>query len=315
MKKKTRTLAVVLVACNFLVLSQLRAANIELQPRLETGVMFYSIESTAQSKITPSHPGETAGYYLSQEKLEYSDNVGFVSGGATLFINRLFVDLSGQYMFNGEARTHSSGSTYNETDQSFLGLDPEYNSRFYRTDLAVSAGYAVSENFSVYLGYKWSALDMDSNLAGPVSLLQINNCVLSGRIEGQNYFKFKYEGPFIGLTHGWKVGNTGLLSAKLALAYLMSKGTLEEVATLRLDSINGVKIEPIITPVNDIIEAKGDTLGLALGFDWRGATSINNLFYSIGINGYRYNFNTNESDAQDINETAVTFKVGLSYLF
>lgn len=319
MNNKIRTLAVVLITCNCLFLPDSRAAFIELQPRLETGMMYYSIESMADNSITPSRYGETAGHYLAEKKHEFSDNVAFVSGGATFFINRLFVDLSGQYTFNGKARSHPSSSAYLEADNSFLSMDPEFRSRFYRTDMAVSAGCAVSENFSVYLGYKWSALDLDSSLDGPASYLKINEYVGNGRIEGQQYFRFRYEGPFIGIAQGRKFGKPGLfngfISAKLALAYLRSKGTQEQIATFTIDSVNGVEIEPRGAPLHDIIEAKGSTLGLAVGFDWHGATSINNLSYGIGISGYRYNFNSDETDSQDINETAVTFKVGLSYLF
>jgi hypothetical protein len=52
-----------------------------------------------------------------------------------------------------------------------------------------------------------------------------------------------------------------------------------------------------------------------LGLDWRGATPIGNLAYCIGVSGYRYNFNSDDSSFPDISETSVIFKVGLSYAY
>jgi hypothetical protein len=319
MKKKICALAVMLIANSFRVLPAAHAADFAFQPRLETGLMYYSIELAAQSETMLSNPGESAGYNLGQEKIEFSDNLGFVSGGATLFFNRIFVDLSGQYAFNGNGRSQASSFEYGETVNLFYSSAAEYHGQFHRTDLAVSAGYAVTPGFSVYAGYKWAALDLDTTFDGQASLLDIDNYVANGRIAGEDHYKFKYEGPFIGLTQGWKIDNpgifNGLISAKLALAYLSSKLNQAQTGSLRFYSINGVAIEPITFPIDERTEVKGDTLGLALGFEWHGTTSIKSLSYGISVSGYRYNFDSDDSAFPDISETAVICRVGLTYLF
>jgi hypothetical protein len=319
MKMKTNTLCIMLITITFLLPPKTDAADFEFQPRLETGLMFYSIEQAPLSKNTLPQAGESSSANFAQEAIEFSDNMGFVGGGGTLFIRRLFVDLSGQYAFNGSARTHASGSEYLETENLFFSTEDDYHGQFYRTDMALSAGYAVNRRFSVYAGYKWAAVDLDVTFEGPASGLNIDNWLASGRFEAEEYDKLRYEGPFIGVTHGWEIDQPGflkgLISAKVALAFLSSKFRIDQTGVITYDSINGVEIEPLVETIEVKNEIKGDTLGLTLGFDWHGMTAIESLSYWIGLSGYRYKFDADDSDEPDVSETAVTFKAGLAYVF
>ncbi|MEJ2202132.1 MAG: hypothetical protein P8X63_14120, partial [Desulfuromonadaceae bacterium] len=188
-----------------------------------------------------------------------------------------------------------------------------------RTDMAISAGYAVSRRFSVYAGYKWAAVDLDLTTEGSVGWLNIDNWLASGRFEGEQHEKFRYEGPFVGVTHGWQIDHPGflkgLISAKVALAFLSSKFSTNQKASITYDSINGVAIEPIVDTFDVKEDIKGDTLGMTLGFDWHGMTAIKNLSYWIGLSGYRYSFDSVDSYTADIRETAVIFKAGLACVF
>ena len=319
MKKKIHTLAIMLISSSFLLVPKTGVADFEFQPRLETGVMFYCFEQAPRSETMLSKPGEASGSNYAAKKVELSDYLDFISGGGTFFINRLFIDLSGQYTFNGNARTQVSESIYLENRNIFFSDETDNHAQFDRTNQAVSAGYAVTGRFSVYVGYKWAASDLHSTFDGAFGSLDINNYIASGRAIGANHNKFKYEGPFIGVTHGWVIDNPGffkgLISAKVALAYLRSEFSLNQTGTMIYDSINGLEIEPVFVPLYQKTKIKGDTLGLALGFDWHGTTPIKNLSYGIGISGYRYNFDADDSDSIDVNETAVTFKVRLSHVF
>ena len=318
MKMKIDIPAVVLIV-SLLIMPKAAAADVEFQPRFETGVLFYSFEQTPASKIALPRSDGSSGFNFAQEKFEISDNIGFVGGGGTLFIRRLFVDVSGQYAFNGSACTQVSSSGFLETENIFISSEDHYHGQFYRTDMAISAGYTVNSRFSVYAGYKWAAVDLDMTSDGPMGWLDIDNGLASGRFESEAHDKFRYEGPFIGVTHGWQIDHSGffkgLISAKVALAFLSSKFSIDERSAITYDSINGVEIEPIVETMERIGDIKGDTLGLTLGFDWHGMTAIKNLSYWIGLNGYRYNFDAEDSEAPDVRETAVSFKAGLAYVF
>lgn len=319
MKKKICVLIIVLSICNLSLRIDSHAAEVDFQPRLETGSMFYAMEFSALSKSVLPGPGEPSGYSFGQGKIELCDNVGFVGGGVTFFIDRFFVDLSGQRTFDGSDRSQVSISEYREgTMNTFTSTEVEYSGRFHRVDQAVSVGCSVTRKFSVFGGYKWAGVDLDARFDGPASLLNIDNWAANGRYSGQEHMQFKYEGPFIGVMHGSQIDGPGffhgLISVKLGVAYLKSKLNRWETSTLMCDRLNGQEIEPVMDTVVTNIEIKGDTVGLKLGIDWRGATPIKNLSYYLGASGYRYNFNSNAPDSSDITETAVTFKIALGYI-
>ena len=317
MKLNRYTLAIMLIAISFLLRPTADAAEFEFQPRLETGLMYYSIEQTPKSTI--SQVGATSISSLAQEKIEFSDNIGFVGGGGTLFIRRLFVDFGGQYAFNGSGRTRVADAAYSETENLYNSTDAEYHFQLDRTDLALSAGYMVNRRFSVYAGYKWATVDMDVTFEGTVGVLNIDNIFAFGHVKGKDHYKFQYEGPFIGVTHGWEIDPpgvfNGMISAKVALALLSSKYSADRTGAATYTSINGMEIEPVAESLDEKRAMKGDSLGLTLGFDWHGRTAIESLSYWIGLSGYRYNFDADDSSDSDVNETAVTLKAGLSYVY
>jgi hypothetical protein len=319
MKKKICVSLIMLITVGPYLSPKAHASIFTVQPRLETGLMYYSVERAAISETTLPNAGETTGYNSGHEKNEFSDNMGFIGGGATFFRNRLFADLSAQYAFDGSSRAQDSKFEYSEATNSFTDATGEYQGQFDRWDRAVSVGYALTRRFSIYAGYKWASTDMDAAIAGQASILDIDNYVLNGHFSGEEDYQFEYEGPFVGLANGWEIGHgcffDGLISAKLALAYLNSKLRLDQTGTLVIESINGSPIDPVIGPLDQQQTIKGTTWGLAFGLDWRGATQIGNLAYCIGISGYRYNFNSDDSLFSDISETSVIFKVGLSYVY
>lgn len=320
MKKRNWLLNIVLVTCSLLFRLESCAAEVEFHPRLETGVMFYSMELSARSKTIQTIPGESYGQSSGQEKVEFCDTIGFVGGGITFFTGRIFVDLSGQWTFDGSDRSLAASYEYTEGDLNhFASVESEYRGRFDRTDQAIATGYAVTEKLSIFGGYKWAVVDLDTCFDGPATLLNIDNWVASGRYSGSGHDRFRYEGLFIGMMHGSQIAGPGflhgLISVKLGAAYLQSKLNRNETGTMTFDRLDGWEIEPMTATTVENKEVKGDTVGLTLGVDWRGATPIRNLSYSLGVSGYRYNFSSDDSDFSDITETSVTCKAALGYVF
>lgn len=85
--------------------------DFDFQPRLETGVMSYTYEQNAFSESVLPEIDGTAGSNDTLGEIEVDTTMGFIGGGATLFFNRLFVDLSGQYAFDESDQVTVIGST------------------------------------------------------------------------------------------------------------------------------------------------------------------------------------------------------------
>jgi hypothetical protein len=72
------------------------------------------------------------------------------------------------------------------------------------------------------------------------------------------------------------------------------------------------KTEPIENGLSQRYDTKGKTMGATIGLAW--SYSDKGIILFLGVNGYRYEFDS-ENSQSDINETAVSYSVGLSYFF
>ncbi len=73
------------------------ALDLRVQPRFKTGIQYYEFEQPAFS----SDQDPDNKFQNMQSSIEFSDWLPFVSGGTTLFIDRFFVDVDVQYLFDG----------------------------------------------------------------------------------------------------------------------------------------------------------------------------------------------------------------------
>jgi hypothetical protein len=299
------------------------AVDFHVQPRLEAGAAFYALKIGAVHHSIPTLPDAATGENLTQEKIEYKDTLAFIGGGMTLFLNRLFLDLGAQFSFDGSDDTESSYSSYQEDDgegsSRFISSEQVYSGTFHHQDQAISLGYAATEQISVFVGYKWAELELETTFEGPYSYLAIDSYLGHGTQFGHENLNFKYAGPFVGVTRGWQIESSsryfGLLSMNLALALLKCKLDQEQDGTIRYTSVNGVEIEPIDESYTYENEVNGDTLGLTLSLGWHGVTLLEDLTYSVAVSGYRYQFDLDEPGYSNVSESAVVCKVGLSYTF
>jgi hypothetical protein len=310
----------VLIGSFILFLKQAQATEFRFYPRIETGVMRYSIKHSALANATLSFPGQSSGANKTRKTIEFSDDMNVVGGGATFFINQFYIDMSGQYAFEGSDRAHVMYSTYEEVPDnltSYLTNRYVHDVEFDHKDKAIAVGYAVSRSFSVFAGYKWDNRDFDSTSDGDIfHFYPEDNIFLKSLIQQEMQTRFKYEGPFIGATQGWEIDTLqylkGLLSVKLALALLNSKYTIDQKNTMTL--LIGTEVYSVES-WDYHAESKGDSWGFSLGMGWRGNTPIRNLSYSIQIDGYRYNFESDDADLGDISETVLNYKAGITYAF
>jgi hypothetical protein len=317
-----------------------KAGHFSVQPRLEVGIMTYSFESEKISETLLTEPVLfNNGFNFSQEAFEYKDNLSFVGIGGTFFFKRFFLDLSGQYAFDGhDSETAAFSSygvvSYDEENQymntAYLSAEPEYDVSFNRRELAVSLGYAIGSRTSLFAGYKWTSTYFDTTYEGTYSVVNYNSDSdldgkSGGRVWGDAEFKFEYEGPFVGVVQGWKFSPfrwfKGVFTANLALAYLQGEVILEKqtgymAATWKDDQ----QLPEVAVPfesggIANRFDTEGDSLGLTLGIAWRGETAVDGLSYNIGVHGYRYEFDSQDNGQSAINETAVVYKLGMTYAF
>jgi hypothetical protein len=337
---KIRTLFLVLYLHLFLAVPTMAAAGpFSVQPRLDIGVMAYSFESEAvsQTLVSEPYPANNGGNF-SQEAFEYNDNLIYVGAGGTFFLKRLFLDLNGQYAFDGQDTETVSHSGYTmisyEEDgymnTSFLAGDPVYDACFSRMELAVSLGYEIGSRTSLFAGYKWTSTHFDTTYKGTYTMLHYNSDSFvdgkaGGRYWGDAEFDFEYQGPFIGAVQGWEISPfrwiQGVFTVNLALAYLQSELVMEKRnGHLSVTWIKDEQVPEIVNPiegggVTNRFATEGRSLGLTMGVAWSGTTAVDGLSYTMGIHGYRYEFDAKNNNQSDINETTVVYKVGLAYAF
>lgn len=150
-----------------------------------------------------------------------------------------------------------------------------------RNELAFSVGYAITDNLSVYVGYKRGKTVVDGALGSSS--------------------RFKEDGYFIGASYGWVIAEKGVLALNLAIADLDGD----------IDYDGG--------PLPIVLDASSQARGLTYGISWRSQIS-GGLGYVISVDHYDYNFDDLRDKrfgelSGEIEEKMTTFRIGLTYEF
>lgn len=335
MHKKYPHLMALSIGVILFMINPAMARYISFQPRVEVGVMQYELETEASSNTLFLIKNQTHSAF------KYEDIMPFVSAGATFFMKRLFVDISGQYAFDGDdtgAMTRSkfivdSIDPENQTFTSnYIAFSPTHEATFDRTDMAISLGYALTRTLSIFVGYKTAETQFHEKYGGPYSSKHHNTAetgpddiyYYSGHWSGESTYTFEYAGPFIGFIQGWDFSESrylkGMLAANVALAFLDGKLETESAGSrVTVTRINDQEIPEYVFPeegdnLSSGTDTKGNALGLKISLSWNGTTPWEGLSYVIGLSAYRYEFDANEN-SPNMNETSTNLKVGLSYVF
>jgi hypothetical protein len=322
--------------------------NVAFNPRLETGAMYYKFEQSGRS-FTPEEGNPLRDEFAadngvvtqaSNSKIAFSSWMPFIGGGLTTFVNRFFVDVSGQYADNGSdtASTLQTETIIFDAPPATPGVFPSSVNRiskgnndadFDRTDLAVSVGYGFTDHIAFFAGYKYGKTEFTNQRSflrtGTECGVHLTpdppGCIESFNqsITDTEKLDFESEGPFVGFnfrTGGLSMGFLkGVLAGNIAVAFLDA----ETKSTITNGVLINNKTGESSSLDNDTLKLKGDTVGLSSGVTWLGTTPINGLTYSVGINGYQYDFSGDQvapgEPGRDFKETVVNFKLGLAYLF
>ena len=300
------------------------ALDLRIQPRFKTGIQFYEFEQEAFQFPARDPQGK---YPNKQSRLAYSDWLPFVSGGATLFIDRFFVDFDAQYLFDGEAgsdfisQTYIKGAGGGLSPDVLLQNNSQLDADFDRFEWAISAGFEVIDNLVIFGGYKHAKTSHTSNIHGSMETFFVGNGseiaipFLSGTTMGEVDIEFEYDGPFVGMNYIWKINKgfmNGGLSFNFAAAFLDSHTELD-LSKISVKSATG-EVTPLTFQDGDrqaeFKALEGDSTGYSFGVGWQGLTSAKGLTYLMGVTGYRYEF-----DGSETIENRVRLDFGLAYAF
>lgn len=301
------------------------ALDLRFQPRFKTGIQYYEYE---QQPFTTTPARDPQGNFPNMGgNLKFRDWLPFVSGGATFFVDRFFVDFDFQHSFDGQDES-------NFVNQNFIADFPRdemgnpigsgtvldgnttQNADFDRSEWAVSVGFEIIENLAIFGGYKKAKTDFNSRLRGDTNgrVLDFSGnltpiTVPFGAFTGTLEQKFEYDGPFAGATYNWRVDQgllNGVLSFNFAVALMDGNVDLKFGGGASfLESLGESGGGGSFTGLD------GDTVGFSFGAAWKGFTPIDGLVYSMGVSGYRYQFNSN--DTADFSETQIRIDFSLAY--
>lgn len=293
-------LVCLLLVLLFLPVLSMASEGIKFVPRVSVGVEDYELE------IEPTD-------ILGGLNWKLGDMVPFAKVGGTFFYNRFFADINYQRSADGDFDI-SGGVAY---DTGFIPDLPTLapvatfvgSAEFYNYSYAVSAGYQLLDNLSVYAGYKQIFTKFDLNV------LATFDAVDDGSITGTPGFPLQLnqygdfdvdydaKGPFLGTTYGFLIGEEGVLSLNLAVAYLdgdiKQKGNYVNVAT-------GAKDDSFD------LSTSGDSIGFSYGVSYSSNLS-EKLSYALTANGYTYDFDSDGKTLSDFNEQSYQFSCSLSY--
>lgn len=322
------------IAAIMIIMPQIGAAlEFGAQPRFNTGVQYYEYSQESFSSVSRNNPD----FSNSAGGLEYSDFLPFVSGGLTLFADRFFVDLFVQYSFDGEAEDRFTNSNFVMASPPSMESDTpsgpplrsdhvfttnsKLDNDFDRLEYSVSVGVAVTDKFVLFAGYKWAKTEFDTDVRdGDINAVStdngVRNPVFSGSFMGKLDQDIKYDGPFVGGAYSWDIGAVGALTGNIAVAFMDGSVDFDfsdATQTSDLGDIRPLDLNANLANDQNAINLDGDTIGVSVGLTWKGFTPMDGLTYAVGINGYRYDFDSTRST--DFTETVVRLDFGLAYAF
>jgi hypothetical protein len=180
-----------------------------------------------------------------------------------------------------------------------------------RKDLDLTLGYRVTNNWSLFAGFKYGKTEMKF-IPRDIDE-EIDD---DGEAEQQKIFKLTTEsylqkGPFIGASYSWQFEKAGSLNVSLAYAFL------DATDNFFANTDEEEEEEEEITEFDDLSgQVKGDTKGFSYGLSWTMPLSSNLLFQTrFKINAYQQDIVVDGERFDNIDETFTTLHVGLAYVF
>lgn len=309
------------------------ALNFNIEPRVQTGVLDYVFEqkqieipaeglpytdSDGTEVIVPV--GETytdsdgssitnagtPGDKSIDDGFKLISLMPLLGVGTTVFANRFFLDFYFQKAFSGsDIATNTQGYYYESTGPSLE--DFVIDSDFERKESSLSFGYALSDQWVLFTGYRMA----ETSFADSISFDDKGTNARTRAREERN-ISFAQDGFFLGSTYVYSFQEYSAITFSAAVAVL--EGEYDSRGHVIREQTGSVDSRPQITSEETGFDQKGDTVGLNLGVTWKGRMA-EKIGYSVGVDGYSYDFEAKTPDVPDISETVLRLSAGLSYQF
>lgn len=250
-------------------------SDVTFQPRAYVGYADYSLESGTLTRISDTgRSAQTKLLFAGPEVSELNIN-GFIGGlGATVAVGNFFGDIYYQAI---PSKTATSATQLSIPEEDAIAYFGDVDVKHY--DWAISLGYAITDQWSIFAGYKAGKTESDQsfneNLVSPESPL-----VQTGSFSSS----FEQDGPFLGASYSIPIG-PGALTFKAAYAYLSGKYA-RDFNTTCLPPVCEVPV-----PALQQFNWKGDSNAFSLGVSWTQSIT-ENLGFSLGANYHQYKFDT-----------------------
>lgn len=264
---------------------------IVFQPRLFGGMGNYSLASgdfdlkvtTVDGGTIRSKGSATLDWYGNSKLQDVSPILGV---GGTLGWGKFFGDI--YYQSTALARSHGSDQlAATITDHPDIPDGTEYRANygevdFRHEDWALSLGYALTSNWSLFAGYKGGKTHWDQHLTQQL-FAPATTAAFYTEIDSLDG-KFEQDGPFIGVAFSYPLGG-GTLTLRGAYAYLDGeyawKGQAKSAATGEVFQRSTIKLD-------------GNSDGYSLGMSWTKQLE-DNLGLSLGAAYHWYDFDMSGS--------------------
>jgi hypothetical protein len=253
--------------------------NVVVQPRAYVGYADYSLESGDMTYIRKNAPPQTRPLQFDAYNNSKIDFNGPIFGlGATVAVDRFFGDVYYQSTLNETAYSGSERLDGSRPPPVIFNLG-DVNAQ--HSDWALSLGYRMTDQWSVFAGYKSGKTDWDQsmrvNVVPPISMLIQ---------DGKFAVNFDQDGPFVGTSYSFLMG-PGALTVKAAYAYL--DGSYKSSFDSRVLGAGGNYI-----PLVQQFDWDGTSNAFSFGVSWTQSVT-NNLGYSVGANYHHYQFDASGS--------------------
>jgi len=258
--------------------------NVQFQPRAYVGYADYNLKGgpvTFTTTVDPQPQVGTVNLALpGRDKISFS---GLILGiGGTVASGRFFGDIYYQATPN---ETAYSGIQFQDSEDG-LNFDNSLGDvEAKHADWALSLGYLITDQWSVFAGYKSGKTDWDQSAF--VSVIEDPSVYQNATLDEQ----FTQDGPFLGTSYSFPIG-PGTLTLKAAYAYL--DGTFKWNFDSTIFGLPGGDL-----PRTRYYNLDGNSNAYSLGVSWTQALA-DNLGFSIGANYHNYDFDLSGSSAETV---------------
>lgn len=313
------------------------ALDFSFEPRVQAGVLDYAFEqkpievfvegqsisvtATDGTEVTIP-PGETytdsngstitngPSYTYVDDGFKLISLMPLVGAGATIFTNRFFLDFYFQKALSGS----DTASNHRERLESSVPslIDPVIDSDFDRAEYSLSFGYSLSDQWILFTGYRKAKTSFSDSISyDDTELISGDDVITTRRSEDRN-ISFNQDGFFLGSTYAYPFLEEVTITFSAAVAVL--EGEYDSRGRQYIENSRPSDTQPDVRSRDTGFDQKGDTVGLNLGVAWKGRIA-DSIGYSVGLDGYSYDFKAKTVDVPDISEAVLRLSAGLSYQF